>query len=148
MGCNSPISFNVTDFRAGYPEFDNCATYPTALLTSYWTVATNFISKCPMGCVTVSQQTLGLYLMTAHIAKLMTNAATGQSSGIVTSATVEDVTVAIQPPPETTQYQWWLNQTPYGQMLLALFQVETVGGFYAGGSLDLAAFRRPARIWG
>lgn len=128
----NPIQYNDATFRALFPAFASTVTYPLQTLSLYWGVATSYISKYPQWCegVTIEQQTLMLNQMTAHVTQLNTLAATGQQGGIVTSASVGAVSVTTQPPPEVNQWQWWLNQTPYGQMLLALMEVLTVGGFY------------------
>ncbi len=126
----SPIQYNDTQFRALFPAFASTVTYPMATLSLYWGVATSYISQYAQCDVTLAQQTLALNQMTAHITQLNTMAATNQQAGIVTGAGVGAVNVTLQPPPEVNQWEWWLNQTPYGQMLLALFQVITVGGFY------------------
>ncbi len=127
----SPIQYNDANFRALFPAFTSTSAYPAITLSLYWGVATNYISQFPQFCdVNLSQQTLMLNQMTAHITQLNTMAATAQQAGIVTAAGVGAVNVSLQPPPEVNQWQWWLNQTPYGQQLLALQQVLTVGGFY------------------
>lgn len=141
------ITFNPETFRSSYPAFACGKDFPNSTLQSYWGMATAFINKCRFWCVPPDQQDYALNQMTAHIAQIAANAASGQITGILTGATIDKVSVTLQPPPEASQFQWWLNQTPYGQALLAFYQTQTVGGFYAGGSLDLSAFRRPARVW-
>lgn len=128
----NPIQYDDATFRALFPAFTSTVTYPLVTVSLYWGVATSYISKFPQWCngVSLEQQTLMLNQMTAHILQLNTMAATNQQAGVVTSASVGAVSVSLQPPPEVDQWQWWLNQTPYGQMLLALMQVLTVGGLY------------------
>ncbi len=129
----NPIQYNDATFRALFPAFASTGTYPSVTLSLYWGVATNYISaypQCDWEGFNLSQQTLALNQMTAHITQLNTLAATGQQAGFVESATVGQVSVTIQPPPEASQFQWWLNQTPYGQQYLALAQTLVVGGFY------------------
>lgn len=133
------IQFNLTAFRAAFPLLVN--TDP-ALLQMYWGFASDFISARPQWCVKLSTQTRYLNLMTAHITALADIQATGSDPGIVTGASIDKVSVTLQPPPGTNQWQYWLNQTPYGQQLLALLQVGAVGGFYAGGYPERLAFRR------
>ncbi len=145
---STPVVFDPQTFRTTYTEFECGKEFPTASLKLWFSMASAYVPTNPVCCVTDAQLALAANLMTAHLAKLMSNAASGQITGVITEASIDKVSVGLQPPPEKSQYQWWLNQTPYGQALLALFQKETVGGFYAGGSLDLMAFRRPARIWG
>lgn len=131
MSCN-PIQYDDTAFRALFPAFANMTVYPEPTLALYWGVATSYISQYPQfpDGLNLAQQTLALNQMTAHLTQLNTLAATGQQAGIVTGAGVGAVNVTLQPPPEVDQWQWWLNQTPYGQMLLALLQTSTVGGYY------------------
>ncbi len=128
----NPIQYNDANFRALFPAFADVNKYPLVTLSLYWGVATSYISKYPQffAGITLDQQTLMLNQMTAHVTQLNTMAATAQQAGIVTAAGVGAVNVSLQPPPEVNQWQWWLNQTPYGQMLLALMQVLTVGGYY------------------
>jgi hypothetical protein len=129
------IQFNVTLFRTQFAQFASDVLYPDATLQTYWDMATNYVTnKAPQGLgLCLPQQTLALNLMTAHLAALMTLIASGQSSGVVQGATIDKVSVQLQPPPVVDQWQWWLNQTPYGQQLIALLSVVGVGGFYFGG---------------
>lgn len=128
----NPIQYNDAQFRALFPAFANTGTYPEATLSLYWGVATAYIAPYPQYCdgINLSTQTLMLNQLTAHITQLNTMAATNQQAGIVTGAGVGAVNVTLQPPPEVNQWEWWLNQTPYGQQFLALAQVLTVGGYY------------------
>ena len=132
----SPIQFDVAAFRTMFTAFSDAAAYPDVTLQLYWATATGYITDYPSYCsddMSVSQRTLALNLMTAHISQLMTLAAAGQSGAVVVGATIDKVAVQLQPPPVKTQWQWWLNQTPYGAQLLALLDVASVGGFFAGG---------------
>lgn len=126
----NPIQYNDAVFRAMFPAFVSTVTYPEALLSLYWGVASQYISIYPQCDWSVAQQTLALNQMTAHITQLNVLAATGQQAGFVENASVGAVSVSVQAPPNTDQWEWWLNQTPYGAMLLALLQTLTVGGFY------------------
>ena len=74
--------------------------------------------------------TLALNFMTAHLVYLNQIANSGQNTALMQGATIDKVSVQLTPPPEAGQWQWWLNQSPYGQSLLALLQVASVGGFY------------------
>lgn len=128
----NPIQYNDANFRALFPAFASTGTYPSVTLSLYWGVATSYISQYPQYCegMNLAQQTLALNQMTAHLTQLNTAAVTGQQTGIVTAAGVGAVNVTLQPPPEVNQWQWWLNQTTYGQMLLALLETVSVGGLY------------------
>ncbi len=140
------IFFNVTTFRALFSEFSNATTYPDAVLQLYWDTATAYISNqsggCFVGALKIGPQTLALNQMTAHIAYLNSLAAAGEQGGVVTGATIDKISVQLEPPPSSNNWQFWLNQSPYGQALLALLKLKSVGGFYFGGFPTSIAFRR------
>ena len=141
----APIQFNVTNFRAMFQAFSDAGAYPDATLTLYWGNAAAYITDCPQYSrdgLNLSQQTLALNLMTAHIAQLMTLANAGQITGNLTGATIDKVNVQLQPPPAPNEWQFWLNQTPYGQQLLSLLEVAGAGGFFAGGYPTTFTLRR------
>lgn len=131
----SMIQYNDADFRALFPAFASTSAYPEVTLQLYWNVATDYISAYPQcwGGLKKNQQTLALNQMTAHITALNTLAATGQAGGVVQGATVDKVSVTLTPPPVPNEWRYWLNQTPYGQQLLALLEVKSVGGWFLGG---------------
>ncbi len=127
------LTFNYATFIQYYVEFNNPATWPEATLQLYWNEATTYISNdTTQTTLTQAQLYRAVNLMTAHLARLNSVAATGGSTQLVQGSTVDKVSVQLTPPPERNQWQWWLNQTPYGQMLLALLQVQAVGGFFVG----------------
>lgn len=71
-------------------------------------------------------------LLTAHLLSLETMASDG--AGLKTSASVGDVSVGMaQPPFGSSQWRFWLNQTKYGQQLLAMLSAEAAAGLYVGG---------------
>lgn len=132
----STIWFNATSFRALFPAFANTTTYPDATLQIYWDTGTSYISDKYGYCWPrwpLARQTLALNQMAAHLAYLNTQIAAGKPTGVLQGATIDKITVQLQPPPLTDQWSWWLNQSPYGQQLLALLQTAAVGGFFAGG---------------
>lgn len=133
------IQFDFKAFIALFPAF-NLVPQPT--LQIYWDIATNFICARPQWCIKLSTQTYFIQLMTAHIAQLSTQIAAGDTPGVVIGATIDKVSVQLQPPPGDDAFRYWLNQTAYGQQLLALLDVKAVGGFYAGGFPVLSAYRR------
>lgn len=140
----TPATYVDADFRAQFPVFQNSIMYPEATLSALFTNATNFISPLSSFLLTATATQNALYLMTAHLATLAQNILTngGTPAGAITSAKIKDVAITIQAPPATNAYKIWLNQTPWGQQLLALFSVKAVGGMYIGGQGPLLAFRR------
>lgn len=136
------IQYNDANFRAMFTEFSSTVTYPLSLLQLYWNSATDYISNRPNFAFGINQLTLALNQMTAHLAKLNALAGSGQGTGLMQGATIDKVSIQLTPPPEVNQWQWWLNQTPYGQQLLALLQMVSVGGTYVGSYPTVFTLRR------
>lgn len=139
------IQFDVAAFRSTFPAFASPNVfYADETLQQYWNSAINYISNYSPNCnlFPVAKQTLALNLMTAHLASLSDIIRCGNTPGMVVGATIDKVSVTLNPPPETNQWQWWLNLTPYGQQLLALLKVASVGGMYFGGRPEIGAFRK------
>lgn len=140
------IQYNDAAFRALFPAYADTTKYPQATLQQYWNTAILYISNqnggCYFGGMRLDQQTQALNLMTAHLVFLAGLIALGQVPGILVSAGIDKINVGIEPPPAKNQWSYWLQTTPYGQQLLALLQIVSVGGIYVGGAPELAAFRR------
>lgn len=143
------IVFDVTAFRASFPQFANATKYPTSQLQGYFDSASCIINNNDYGCgyLTGMCRVRALNLQTAHLAALADIIAAGQAPGLVNSATVDKVSVSLTPPPFKNQWQWWLSLTPYGAELLALLQAKAVGGFYVGGLPESSAFRKVGGIF-
>lgn len=139
------IIFNPTEFREQFPAFQCAPPISNDTLQAYFDTATLYINNpsgyCYRGGLTLAQRKQSLYLMTAHLTAISRLIAKNQLPGVITSATVDKVSVTLEPPPATNQWQYWLQSTPYGAQLLSLLQVASVGGFYVGGSPERAAFR-------
>ena len=142
------LTFDETLFRAQVPQYANPVTYPNVLLQSYWDLAINYISNVGnYGSLQGNAREYAIDLMVAHLIYLAGLIAAGQVPGLMQNATIDKVTVGLTPPPLKNQFQWWLSLTPYGQQLLALLQVSSVGGFYIGGSPTLASLGRGRGCW-
>jgi hypothetical protein len=128
----SDYEFDVDAFRVSYPEFTDSPE--DAVLESDWTIATCYMSDINYGCLNGDCRYLALTMLTAHIAKLAIPTNAGQTtSGLEISATIDKITVATLPPPNTKEFSWWLNKTSYGQNLLALLRTRATGGLYFPG---------------
>lgn len=149
------IEFDATYFRANFPAFANVTTYPTATLQNYWDQATVYIADRSYRCDMLAgrQRVLALNQLTAHIAQLNVLVLTADEPAAAQiamdqSATIDKVSVTVTPPPNLTQWAWWLGLTPYGAALLALLQAVTVGGFYVGGGVpERSAFRKAGGVF-
>lgn len=147
------IIFNSTVFRALFPAYSNTTTYPNATLIAYADQATAYISDQTGGCccsgMSLKQQTLAINQMTAHLLFLSGIVAAGETPGVLTGASIDKVSVQLEPPPSSNNWKFWLNQSPYGQALLALLQLAGVGGTYIGGGAlpAQAGFQGRGRRW-
>lgn len=139
------IQFDVNAFYAAFPPFQGTITQDA--LQIYWDTASIMVDPTMPQAPYVARQTRYLQLMTAHLATLNIMIMGGNLPGIITAATIDKVSVTLQPPPEKNQFQWWLNQTPYGQQLAALTQIATIGGFFVGGLPETSAFRKVGGIF-
>lgn len=140
------IPFSVANFRLLFPAFANTTTFPDATITAYATTARGYIGDNNYGwycgSANAAQQIQLLNLMTAHLLALGTATASGGGTGVVTDAKVGAVSVTLLAPPAKNAWQYWLNSSPYGQQLLALLELISAGGYYAGPRPELSAFRR------
>jgi len=144
-----PFSLDPAKFREAYPEFCDVAVWTNAKLQMYWDTATNFIANCNYGWMKGSPRELAINLMVAHLAKLSALIAAGQTPGIVTGSTIDKISVTLEPPLVKNKFDYWLSLTPYGQELLALLGVWSVGGWSAGGSFTRSGLRgNGIPLWG
>jgi hypothetical protein len=141
------LTFDYASFIVSYPAFSNSSVFPQATLQGYWDSGTAYISNVDYGWLNGAARQQALNLMTAHIAALFVLIAAGQVPGLMQTATIDKITVGLTPPPLKNQFQWWLSLTPYGQMLLALLQVNSVGGFFVGSLPERTAFRSVGGIF-
>lgn len=146
----STITLDPAAFRALFPQFADPAKYPDAALSIQFGMATGYVSADTYGDMSLAIRTKSLYLMTAHLLALgviiAQNNYTGQV-GIVQGAVVDRVQITLTPPPVKSEWQWWLNTTPYGAQLVALLEAQSAGGFYVGGLPERAAFRKVGGVF-
>lgn len=135
------FSFNAAAFRVTYPAFANETTFPTVTLQAYFTTAGSYLANDNYGQLRDDSRYTALTLMTAHLAALSVLIAAGETPSVAAGASIDKVTVSLEPPPVKSQFHWWLSTTPYGQQLLAMLQMRSAGGFYLGGSRTRGGFR-------
>lgn len=141
----STITFDVTAFRAAFaPVFNSTVTYPDAKLQGYFDIGCSIVTNQDNSCYSLkgAARVQALNLLVAHMAKLFDQIAAGDVPSLETSATIDKISVTVEPPPHGSQFQWWLSLTGYGQMLLAMLQVAAVGGAYVGGLPERSGFRK------
>lgn len=136
--------FDPNAFRVTYPQFASVGSFPDALLQAYFETSAVYLGK-RLNCnyfMNNPRLILALNLMTAHFASISAMIASGNTPGIMTGATIDKISITMEPPPVESQFAWWLNQTPYGAQLYALLSIVSVGGAYFGGRPEIPGFRR------
>lgn len=142
-------TFDVAAFRLQFPQFADATKYPDALLSGYFQMATCYISPDDYACGLHGDcLQLALNLMTAHLAALGALDSTGQGTvGIITSSTIDKVSVTQQVPTTKSAWQFFLSKTPYGIQLWALLGVKSAGGWMVGGSIERRGFRKAGGVF-
>ena len=138
------FTFDIPAFRISFPQFASEFAYPDATLQMYWDSATCIIQNSTWGGFMLHGECRyrALTLLTAHLVALSLLVNAGKVPGLVQGATIDKITVTLTPPPLFSQFEWWLSLTPYGQQLLAILQVSSVGGSYYGGLPERSGFRK------
>ena len=137
------IQFNYATFVQYYAQFKDSVAYPEQTLQLYWNKATTYVSNnLAARGLSPQQREEALNLLTAHLAVLYGQAASGQQTGLIQGATIDKISVQLTPPPLNNMWDWWLAQTQYGQQYLALMQIAAVGGFFVGGYPTTFSLRR------
>lgn len=138
------LTFNYALFVQQFPAFSNDVTFPEAMLQMYWDMAVHYVDpNTGYGWLRPLSRDLCLNLMTAHLTALSVIIARGQYPQVIQGSTIDKISVTLTPPPLQTQWDWWLNSTPYGMQLHSLLLAKAVGGWYVGGSAPLSGFGYP-----
>ncbi len=138
----SNVIVSLAEFYTEYPEF-NTEVYKTICPRSF-RMAKIYIPIKNNCFLKDEQRKTAIYLLTAHLSLLNFNAANGVTAGsggssgggVVQSASVGEVSVSYAQIPNMDDWSYWLAQTPYGQELLAFFELFASGPVYIGGSLE------------
>ena len=129
------ITFNYASFIAQCPAYSDPVAYPESTLQQYWNGAINYVSNISnFGDIQGPSRAYALNLMTAHLVFYAGLIAAQQVPALMQTAAIDKVSIGVTPPPLPNQWQWFLDISPYGQQLLALLQVNSVGGHYIAGS--------------
>ena len=141
--------FNLVLFNAQFPELSDENKYPVVVTEAMFDVACLYIDPKDFCGRMLTGKSLdyAINLMTAHLLMLQKqrleedNPGDAQG-GFINSAKIGDVEVTKETIPTRDRWQWWLGQTPYGQALLALLSVVSVGGTSVGGLEEREGFRK------
>lgn len=141
------MAVNVTAqiFKAAFPEFSCSVKYPDAYVERFLTQSTMFIST-DSGVIKDDVRILAIEYLTAHLITLAAidgqgnaNSDSGNSGGVLTSASIDSVSVAFQAVIAKDAFEQWIQSTPYGKLYWALLSANMPAGIYWAGS---------PRIWG
>lgn len=147
------MEITYTGFREKFPEFYKVAGNvepPEPVVNMWLEVATFYIDPCDYSCRMLTGKSLqyAIYLMAAHLYSLFlqrqseTENPGDAQGGWIQSASVGDVSVTKASLPAKDTWDWWLQQTPYGQALLSLLSIASVGGISVGGLPEREGFRK------
>ncbi len=141
------LSFDVDAFREQFPGQFPDPPNTDALVEIYWGAAICYVSPEVEGSLSAECRRQVLNLVTAHLITLAAQATAGQQGGFVASASIDKISVTIQTIESKSQFQWFLNQTPYGVQAYAILFAASVGGSYVGGFNELGSFRRAGGVF-
>jgi hypothetical protein len=139
-------TLDLPTFRTLFPVFADTTKYPDALIQTWYTVAGEYLGLCDYR-EGLNGNTLDLALMqlTAHLMWSSVLLSSGKGAPMVmTSATIDKVSISTMAPPAADGWSYWLNTTPYGTMLWALLSMKSAGGWVYGGRPELRGFRKIA----
>jgi len=136
------IDLDIASFRVNFPAYASEIVYPDMLLNSQYALGKCYLADndctLPEAC-----REYALQLMLAHLLYIRDLISSGQPVRVVTSATEGSVSVSLSEPPLSDgSWGYWLNTSPYGPEILAMLDVQSVGGFYVGGSYERKGFRK------
>lgn len=144
----NPITLDTARFRAAFPAFANDTKFPDAMLQVQWDIGTAYVTDANCGVLVDSKRETALWLMLAHLLWLGFLISRNRGGvGVKTQARIDKVQVVYEAPPPGDSWTWWLQQTPYGQQLLALLSIAGAGGFYGGGLPETTALRKWAGVY-
>lgn len=128
MSCYPDLTEDV--FIAQFPEFETAEN-----IELFMNRAGNYFAPCMEVCGNKYQYIV--FLLTAHFLTLQDNIQSGETSGgLETGASIDKVSVTVAPPPFSDGFEYFLNQTTYGQQLLALLNLLIATPQYIGGSFQ------------
>lgn len=137
------VVLDIPKFRELFQQFADSTKWPDATISMYWDQAICMIEDDCYDCLDDCSCTeLQVYLLIAHMLQLSINTTKGKQGGLVSSSTVDKISVTKVTPPVSDMFDFWLGQTPYGQQLMTMLLINNVGGFSVGGLPERKAFRK------
>ena len=127
------MSFDLTVFRASFPEFADLVKYPDTLVTFWSGIGDAMLNTDRWGDV----RDQGLKLFTAHQIVLATmnqaagaipGGAPGTGTGVISNQSVGGVSVGIDTQASIESYAGHSNETNYGRQFIRLAKMVGMGG--------------------
>ena len=144
------MPFDFDFFYSFFPEFQGSETYPQTFVAAAAKRAQFYISYCDCRELDGQTRDYARALMIAHMCVMIKKAqdalnagpngtAAGQigGSGLIQSASVGGVSVSLAVPQSQDSWQFFLNQTQYGQELLMLLSSCVPAGICYNGTDDI-----------
>ena len=140
------IDLNIQTFRATFPLYADETTYPDTLLNAQYKIGKCYVADndCTMA---ENCREYALQAMLAHLLYIRDQVNSGNNVGVITSASEGEVSVSLATPVVDDEWHYWFNSSPFGRELIALLEVQSVGGFYVGGSPERRAFRKAGGVF-
>lgn len=135
-------TLDLAVFRLQFPLFADPAAFPDAYIQAQWDAAAVQISPWDGAFMSGARLQRALNLLTAHLMQINLNMSTGGAGGVMQSASIDKVAVAMVAPPARSGWQYWLASTPYGLQLWAFLKAIAGPGYFLGGLPERAAFRK------
>lgn len=135
----SEVTVTVAEWRSAFPEFSSTTAYPDAYMQRFLTNATMYISTKNFR-LRPEVRVLAIEYMASHLLTLAaTNGAGNANSNadtagsVITSASVDSVSVSLQAVIANNAFEQWIQSTPYGKAYWALLTANNpTGVFYVG----------------
>ena len=135
----SEVTVTVAEWRQAMPEFSSATVYPDAYMQRFLTQATMYISKKNFR-IRPEVRVLAIEYMASHLLTLAAVDAAGNANSnaetagsIVTSASVDNVSISTLAPIAKDAFEQWIQSTPYGKAYWALLTANNpTGVFYVG----------------
>lgn len=135
--------YDDASFRAQIPAYADATAYPSVTVEGYFEQAGCYIvESCAL---TGACLRLALNLMTAHLMTI-DQPAGGSGVGLVQSASIDKVSVSYAVQFTSSDWRNWLNQSQYGQRLLALLKMKGAP-MLIGGSAERQAIRKAGGVF-
>jgi hypothetical protein len=129
---NNNIMITAEEFKQNFPAFaDNIDNdIENAIYEAGCYISTHYSGDISLKC-----RTMMIELMAAHLLTVSANSNSNDNGGIagqIVQAHIDNVSVSAAIPKNSNPFQYFLNQSLYGQRLLALIQSKITPMLFGG----------------